>query len=91
MSAVNIVMAAKGIKRRKLEHTPSDDDNAASFASFGASEEVAEPAGDAGPDKTLEGVDDGDERLGDEEREGWAIVRAMNKTWRVSEASSRSE
>ena len=70
MSAVNIVMAAKGIKRRKLEHTPSDDDNAASFASFGASEEVAEPAGDAGPDKTLEGVDDGDERLGDEEREG---------------------
>ncbi|KAK1819029.1 U3 snoRNP protein [Friedmanniomyces endolithicus] len=63
-------MAAKGIKRRKLEHTPSDDDDAASFASFGASEEVAEPAGDAGPDKTLEDVDDGDERLGEEEGEG---------------------
>ncbi|KAK0921819.1 U3 snoRNP protein [Friedmanniomyces endolithicus] len=65
-------MAANGVKRRKLEHTSSDDGDVVSFASFGATEEeVAEPAGNAGQDKTLEAVDDGDERLGDEEEEGF--------------------
>ncbi|TKA68398.1 hypothetical protein B0A55_08744 [Friedmanniomyces simplex] len=58
-------MAASGVKRRKLEHVSSDEDDDASFASFGESDEiVAEPLGDE--DEGLEDVDDEDGSLADE-------------------------
>ncbi|KAK5173186.1 U3 snoRNP protein [Saxophila tyrrhenica] len=72
-------MAASAAKRRKLEHVSSDDEDEASFASFGSEEEEQDAAengivgygvdGEASEREGSDGSMDGDDQDGEDENE----------------------